>query len=303
MTHSQLGVGRIWSRFGATVLVLALLAACSDTSSEPEQDTAPDPTAAEEPALEVALLQYRLDQARRRVQVAVTNRSPAPIEVLSVALEAPGYTAMPPTPKDAELAPAARVNLPVVLGEARCAQDSAQSAGQPVVLARVRGQDGSEHEVEVTLPSPDETLDRLLTRECNQLALARAMSVTFDPTWTPAEVDGHRTLHGSLAVQRMDSAEPLTITGTAGSVIFTLLPRDATRSPLLVLAPGEPRGDIPIEITVSRCDPHGLADSSRTFFLPLWAVVGDGDEVATTITVDDAARARLMELIQTGCGL
>lgn len=301
-------------RFRSVAGVVALVLLCAGCGGQTQQtdettptaQTAPsaaEPAAVEEPALEVELLQYRLDQAPRRIQVAVTNRTGAPITVTSVALEAPGYAGMPPTPKDSEIAAGARVDLPVALGEARCAEGTAQSAGQPVVLARVRAEDGAERDVQVTLPSPYEPLDRLLIRECAQLALARALSVTFAPTWTPAPVDGHRTLHGALAVQRLESAEPLTVSGTQGNVIFTMGPLGAAASPLLVLEPGQDRAEIPIEITVSRCDPHALADSKRTFFLPLWAAIGDGDELATFITVDDTAQARLDELIQTGCGL
>jgi len=308
MTGGQFRVGCPRWRI-AVVAVVLVCTGCGGEAEQPEQprqteqNTAPEPVGVEEPALEVMLLQYRLDQAPRRIQVAVTNSGDAPIEITSVALEAPGYASLPPTPKHAEIAPAARVDLPVVLGEARCAEGTDQSAGQAVVLARVRAEDGAERDVEVALSSPDEVLDRLLTRECDQLTLARALSVTFGPTWTPAELDGQRTLHGSLAVQRLDSAEPLTVSGTQGNVIFSMKPLAETRSPLLVLAPGQSRADIPIEITASRCDPHALADSKRTFFFPLWAAVGDGEELATFITVDDAARARLDELIRTGCGV
>lgn len=295
--------GGFWVAAVALVLLGYGCGGGGGATEQAQTEQAPtEPVTVEEPALDVIVRQYRRDQVLRQVQLTVTNRSGGPLEVLSVALEAPGYAAMAPTPKDAEIAPDARVDLPVVLGEARCAEGTAQSAGQAVVLARVRAEDGTERDVEVVLPSPDELLDRLLTRECDTLVLARALSVTFGPTWTPAEIDGQRTLRGSLAVQRLDSGEPLTVAATAGSVIFTLTPVDAV-APLLVLAPGQDRADIPIEITASRCDPHALADSKRTFVFPLWAAVGDGEEIATTIAVDDAARARLDELIRTGCGV
>lgn len=288
----------------AAIAMAVLCAGCDGRTSATEQVKGTEsPAPAEpEPELEIELLQYRLDQAVRRIQIAVTNRSAAPITVTAVDLEAPAYAPMPPTPKDSEIAPGARVDLPVVLGEARCEGD-ADSAGQAVVTARVRAEGGAERDVEVALPSPYEPLDRLLTRECAQLELARAMSVTFSPSWNPAPVDGHRTLLGALVVERRDSTEPLTVSGTAGNVIFTMHPLGEARSPLLVLAPGEDRGEIPIEISASRCDPHALADSKRTFFLPLWASVGDGEELSTFVSTDEPTRARLDELIQTGCGL
>lgn len=295
-------IGRLPLLAGAAVLSLTG-AGCGAGAPEREAPPPAVAVAEPEPELEVALLQYRLDQELRRIQVAVTNRGDAPVTVRAVALAAPGYADLPPTPKDSRIAAGGRVDLPVVLGEARCADGTTQSAGQAVVTARVQAEGGAEREVEVALPQPDETLDRLLTRECAQLALARAMSVTFAPTWTPAPVDGHRTLLGALVVERQESAEALTVAGTAGNVIFSMHPLDEARSPLLVLAPGEDRAEIPIEITASRCDPHALADSKRTFFLPLWAAVGEGEELSTFITMDEPARVVLEELIQTGCGL
>lgn len=325
-----MGEGRGRQSAVAVVLVVALGCTAPSAASRsaptagpppaagsPASPAAPTGAATPSPApvpLEVALTQYRSDQALRRVQVKVTNTGAEPVRVDAVRLDADGFTPEPPTPKDAVLGPGGRVDLPVPLGAPRCppadrapaaTPEPPVSAGEARVDARIRVGDAPARDVTLDLPAPDPLLDRLLAVECAQRALAEAVQVGFGPTWTPATATAgdQPVLRGTVELRRRATAAEVVVTGLGGSVIFTLRPAPERAPPLLTLATGLQTAAVGVEVLASRCDAHALADSKRTFAFPAWVRVGDGPETFTTLTPDAAGRARLEELVRVGCDL
>ncbi len=275
-----------------------LLAGCQ----APAEQVSEEPTVADV-RLAATLKQYRVDQARRVVQVSVTNEGAAPVRIEQLRLDAPGFAPMDPTPKDTDLEPGRRVDLPITFGEARCGDGPPYSAGAATVPMRVTVGDGPAQEVRLELEAPNELLDRLLSSECEQRALAEALAIEFGPSWELDSTEDQERLRGSVVLRRLSSGDPLAITGIAGSVILAIQPVPPQPSPLVTLDSATPSAELPVEITAARCDPHALSDSKRTFVFPTWVSVDGGPEQYTTIALTDDDRQRMDELIKAGCDL
>lgn len=282
-------------RHGLQVLVAALLlAACQ----APATEAAPAGTPQAPLPLEVTLDQNRRDLGTRLIQVKVGNEGTEPLVIEEVGLETAGFEPAEPGAQDVVLQPGIRVDLPLTLGEGRCDGETTPSAGEPVVLLRVRPESAQPRDVQETVED-DWVLDDLLDRECSRRAIEEAVDLRFGPTWT---LEGE-TLRGTLEVERLDSDEPLTVTGVRGSVLFTVRPAPGRPDPPLVLDPGVDRGELPIEATMARCDGHALGEVKRAYSLELWVRLGDDAERYTTVETDDAGSERWRELTRVGCNL
>jgi len=137
-------------------------------------------------------------------------------------------------------------------------------------------------------PAP---LDEIRDRECGQRVVREAVDIRFrDPTRTKATIDV------VIAVDRLAGGEPVTVHSMLGSVIFAMFGPD---EPLLHLDEGDPGGVIPVEFRVSRCDPHVVSQSSKTYEFTVWVGVGNRPLQATPIDVDPALRVMLDDLLAT----
>jgi hypothetical protein len=284
------------------VVAALLLTGCQAPAGQTEQQASEEPTV-EDVRLAATLKQYRADQARRVVQVGVANEGTEPVRIEQLRLDARGFAPIDPTPKDTELEPGRRVDLPITFGEARCGDGPPYSAGAATVPMRVAVGDGPAQDVRLELEAPNELLDRLLSAECEQRALAEAMSIEFGPSWELDTTEGQERLRGSVVLRRLSSTEPLAVSQIAGSVILGIQPVPPRPAPLLALDPAATSAELPVEIVASRCDPHALSDSKRTFVFPTWVTVDGGPEQYTTIALSDDGRQRMDELITAGCDL
>lgn len=290
MRHREIG----W----LAALALAL-SACQDETTAPAPLAAVPPAAEAPiagPSLEVTLTQYRSDQARRVVQVKLGNAGAEPVRVEQAQLDAPGFEPVAASAKDTVLEPGDRVDLPVPYGAGRC-QDA--PAAPPSVVTRVRVADGPVQEVRLTLPAPDELLDRLLADECAQRALAEAVTIEFGSSWTA----GPGNLRGAIVLRRFNSDEPITLQRIAGSVLFNIAAVPDHPAPLLALQPEAVTAELPVELTAPRCDSHAIGGSQRSYVFPLWLTLGDAPEQYTALEPDADGRRLLDELVQRSCGL
>jgi hypothetical protein len=277
------------------LLAALLLSACD---GPPVEQVAPPPSP-QAPPLEVSLSQNRRSEGTRTIQVKVGNDGTGPVAIEEVGLEVPSFEAAQPSPQEAVLQPGLRVDLSVTLGEARCDGETASSAGEPVVSLRVRPEGAQSQDVLVPL-EPTWVLDDLLARECSRRAVEEAVDLRFGPTWT---LEG-TTLLGSIEMHRLDSDQRLTVTGLGGSILYNVRPIPERPSPLLVLEPGMDRAELPIGLTVARCDGHSLGESKRSFLFELWVRLGDDPERYLTISPEEeSAREQWRELTRVGCGL
>jgi len=267
------------------VLVLVLLTACGTGP----QAAAPSPSpSAANPALDVSVEYPRYLHSRRRLEVIVVNQQAAPITVTQVELRAPQFTPTPPVTKDALIAPGRRVDLQVALGAVDC---EVQADAPARAVLRVRDEDGTIVTGRFGLPT--EALGRIHDTECAHARVTKAVGLTFADSWqrTPSGIQA------DLQISRRSSREPISIIDVAGSVIFTMQPFGVEGEPLVTLDRSMSGATLPLELIASRCDPHAVIESKKTYQFNLWVQLGAADEQAVTVTPQPELRAALERLI------
>lgn len=280
-------------RVALILLAAVILPACQSAVEE----AAPAPTPDAVP-LTISLTQIRRHQGTSRIAVKVGNEGTSPVRIERVALDVAGFGPADPSTEDALLRPGVRADLPIVLGEARCDGGSPSSAGESTVVVSVRPDGGPRQDVRVVLP-PDIVLDELLDEQCTLRAIREAVDIHFGESWT---LEG-TTLLGSIEMRRLESEEPIALTGIAGTVLYNLRPAPEGPSPLLVLDPAADVAELPVQITAARCDGHALSQSSQSFLFSAWVSMdGDPEQHAPLIPPEDA-REPYLELTRVACGL
>jgi hypothetical protein len=240
--------------------------------------------------VQVSLIQPRYLQTRRMIAVSLRNDGNTPVRFAQFQLDAPLFSRVPPTLRDTTLEPGAQLDIPINYGEAQC---DASPDGDTAVITSLRTGGGDLQEVRLPLPAPDSLLQRLHGTECGQLAIKEAVDIDFGPNW-----ERHGTAaRGALLLRRQGSNQPITVVDVGGTVIFTVRPVSPSDAPLFRLDPDTERGDIPIEVTASRCDSHAMAESKKSFVFPLWVRLGDAPEQYLTIEPQDEVRSLLTDLM------
>lgn len=298
----------------ATVAVLAGLAGCGPAPVPPVGEGPPSASAAvasQAPPLQVTLRQYRRDEARRYVQVTVTNLGPRAVDVLEVRLDATGFASLEPTAKDAVLLPDRRVDLPVPYGETRCRD--LPGGGATALVHLVVRPEGARKAEESVLELDQGSLDllhRVRDADCAQQELRRAVTVGFGSQWLLGRDGAVPALHGSVELRRGQGESDVALTQLGDSVILSVRPIGAadatagdavTGDAVLRLPPGEDLAGVPVVVTAPRCDPHALAASQRTFVFPLQLSLEGGPETYTVLEPDAAGLVALQGLIDLAC--
>lgn len=246
---------------------LLLLAACAS----------PGPA----PTLSVSLDQSRDLENRHLLAVRVTNDGAEPLDVVRLQLRSDAWSSVRPTVREERLAPGQRLAFPVAYGVADCAVE------EPTRLVVGYRRDGSLHEVDVPVPASDPLLPRLHRRECDLAALARTASVELGGFVRRGDV-----AVGELVVRRERDGD-VRVVAVDGSVILTA----RTATPLPAELADELR--LPVEVEPSRCDPHALAESKRTYVFAIAVQAGDQPPLIVAVTPDD--RSVLEQLVQDVC--
>lgn len=273
----------------ALVVSLVLVGACSSAPTAVPAAAAPPGDSEAPTPLAVSLEQGRSFAARHLIEVVIRNIAAQPVPIQETGLDSPLFVRLPRTPREVVLAPGARVDLPIEYGAALC---DAAPAGSAVQL-RI-DESGQSRDLLLELPDPEPLLARLHVQECTQQAIAAAVTVEFGPTW---ERTGDTTMVGSLVLRRRSSAEPVSVSQIAGTVVFSLRVVPERLPPLLELPPESAVAELPIEVTAARCDTHALVESKRSFLFPVWVTVGEFLEQPLTIEAEGDARRLLDELL------
>lgn len=238
--------------------------------------------------------QQRHLEGTRRVVVPVQFLTDEVVIVTSIALRTPQFEPIPPEPKDSRVHPGRKVALQVDHGPARCGP---LPDGRPEVELTVRT--GEAAPVDLVLPVPAWLLDELRERECTVAALAEAVTVRFGSFGEPSGI----SVGTEVVVERGETEEPIVIERMAGSVLLTMAPRTAG-TPVTRLGAAENEASIPVDVTATRCDAHGLAGSQKTFVFSVWVSVGDGLPVYVELRpeprLEEAMRATIDACIRAG---
>jgi hypothetical protein len=271
---------------------VALTAACGTTPSPSAapSSSAPVETAATIPAvpgLEAEAVRLRTDEAvGGQFQVRITDTGDDAFTVTSVALDSPGFTALPATAETAEFAPGRVIDLPTPYGAPVCDAEPLPAAAQLTVVRP----DGTQEAVRAPLSA--DVLQLIHDEECAVLAVAEVVDVALTDL-----ADAGGSLAGSLTLTRREGDEPVTAATLGRSVLVDVAAEDLP----LELAADERSARTNVSFTPATCDPHVLSETKKPFVFPLTVQVGDDDPVAMDLPLDQAARDRLAALVQRVC--
>ena len=273
---------------------MALTAACGTTSSpsaappssSPVGTTAAIPAV---PGLEAEAVRLRTDEAiGGQFQVRITDTGDDAFTVTSVALDSPGFTALPASVETAQFAPGRVIDLPTPYGAPVCDAEPLPAA---VRLTVVRP-DGARETVRAPLSA--DVLQLIHDDECAVLAVAEVVDVAITGLADTAEA-----LDGSLTLTRREGDEPV-VAATLGRSVLV----DVTSEELpLELAGGERSARTDVSFTPATCEPHVLSETKKPFVFPLTVQVGDDDPVAMDLPLDQATRDRLAALVRRVCAV
>jgi hypothetical protein len=271
----------------------AALTACAEPVADPSSDASPSSSAEPSagvpavPGIEAEIVRLRTDEAiGGQVQVRLTNTGDTPFTVTSAALRSPGFADQPPTTIAAEYTPGRVIDLPVPFGKPVCAESPVPASAE-LTISRP---DGSVEPLKV--PAAADVLELVHSQECTVLAVTAVVGIAVTDLH-----DAGDSLVGSLTLTRREGAEPVTATRIGRSVLV-----EPTAELPLELGGDEETAAVPVSFTPASCDPHVLAETKKPYVFPLAVTVGDDDEVAVNLPIDETLRARLTALVQRVCG-
>lgn len=280
----------------SVVLTAVAAGACGSAGApDPADAAAPrtDAAATEVVGLSAVAVYGRHAAVRGKVDVRVTNEGDREVSLVSYQVRHPLYEEVPPTERESRVAPGATVLRPVDFGEPRC--DVSDPTGA-VVVVEVKEAD---RVTPVALPLPDEGpgLARAHEIACAAQAVADVAAPAFGERWTAAG----DAVESTFSVRRPDGrSEAVSVTAVAGSILFSVEP---ARPWPLTLSGDDTVAEVPVLLTVARCDPHALIESKTSFTFPVSVQVGDAEAVPVKVTVGPDGREALQGLLDRVCGL
>ncbi|WP_026874169.1 hypothetical protein [Jiangella gansuensis] len=285
MRRWRIGLG---AALGVVVLAGGAVALARTGDDQPSGGGSPT-ARAEAPELTATAEIRRSFNRPGLVVIAVTNHGTQDVRITAAELLSDSFEATGPQPFDSTIPPGATPrDLQLEYGPARCPDGVDSTTGPATVALVVEAADGSEHELEMELPHPNGTLDRLLRTDCGAEILDAAVELTLGPLETGP--DG--TVSGLLSVTRIDgSAERVALHDARGSVLFTMVPDPVTTDPTQRL----------VRFDVMRCGGHAIGDAKRPYGFTAWVRLGDAEPIPAVVPVDDAHRAVLDAMQAVRC--
>jgi hypothetical protein len=280
----------------AAGLLVALTAACGATPSPAAAPSSAAPSLAAPvetalpavPGLEAEAVRLRTDEAiGGQFQVRITDTGDDAFTVTSVALDSPGFTALPATAETAEFAPGRVIDLPTPYGAPVCDAEPLPAAAQLTVV-----RPGAQEAVRAPLSA--DVLQLIHDEECAVLAVAEVVDVAVTDL-----ADEGDALAGSLTLTRREGDEPVTAATLGRSVLVDVVAEDLP----LELAGDARSARTDVSFTPATCDPHVLSETKKPFVFPLAVQVGGDDPVTMDLPLDQAARDRLAALVQRVCAV
>lgn len=286
--HTPRSAAGSWRRpAGIIAITLGLLTGCATAPPHPQ------------PQLSARLEQARIDETKRVLSVAVTNRGPT-VHIERLQLIAPPFPTLPPVPIATDITTTPRVDLRVPYGTARCDGRTIPEPEPAHALVWLR-QGSTTTQIRLPLPHPNTLLRRLVRLDCGKAVVQNAATIHLGDRWTRVRRGDHQVLRGTIVMRRKRPGPTITLHDIRGSVILQLKPLGADGTPIAVLSPGQTRLDVPVQFAATRCDAHALAESKKTFVFPHWAAVDTLEPQYLEFHPSSALRAHLDALIADTC--
>ncbi|MQA83469.1 MAG: hypothetical protein GEV03_02265 [Streptosporangiales bacterium] len=240
---------------------------------------------------------FRMDEAAEVMPVLLRNNGDLPITVTHLELVAPSVVTAPET-SSIIVRPGWTRRVRLSLRPTRCPERGAPSSGPAAAVATVASSEGASRQVRLPAPDPENVLDGVARVDCDVRRILRVADVGFGARWRRAAGDGDPLLRGHLVIARRTAGPPMTVTGARGSTVFTLR---ASSEPPWRLDADEGRMAIPVEFEATRCDPHALLESKKTYVFSAWAKLPGEKEQHLTLQPEPRLAGRLCQLIADGC--
>ena len=241
-------------------------------------------------------MQYHRDAQRDVLQVKVTDEGPAPVHVRHVRLDTTTFTAPVEVDKDSVVAPGLSADLTLPLGEVTCDDDEAAAApAAPAAHAVTLEVEG----VVVRLPVSDEVLGPIARRRCEVLAVTGQVDLALGSRWLDAgDVGGEPALLGTVVGTLRPGAGPVRLTVDGATTLFPVAEPASAELPMGATAPAT----LAVLLTVTRCDPHAVAEDKKGYLMPVRISVDGATQVLVEVAVPVPERAPLQDLIGRACG-
>ncbi len=282
------------------LVVVASVAGCSGGATTP--GAAPDGAGDIPEGLSVEMYQTRTDTGPRRIEIAITNRTDAPVVIDRLVFDSTQFDGSAQWEKDStRIVAGATVDLPVLLPPPDCdTEEIVHTVEFDYVLADGTAGTATAHPVDRLDRMPALRLEDCITESVAEIAILTADTLPY-----PIDVGGIPAVGVDITV------EP---TGTDGSVTFvassstTLLmmadPATAAlenRLPLDVVVSGT---DAPSVITLTvapgRCDPHAIQEDKRGTIFPIEVITADG-EGRIYVATAGPVRSALYDVVIANC--
>ena len=252
------------------VLACSVLAGCAEIPDRPTSVTA-------------SVTRSRAAQARGQINVLLSNPTDWPVQVRSLALDDLRFAPVPATRRLVTIRPHAdELLVPITLGTPRCIG----VLGEPHVVA------GG-----TSMPVDDagrRVLDGIVEDACVLAAVRRSVSLDFVEEGTPVS---DVAVDVVLRLERRGGGRVVTVDAVGSNVIFAVSSDDLPAT----LASDDDRLDVTVRFSAERCEPHALAESKKTYQLPVWVALDGGEPAFVELTVSGSARDALDRALNDGC--
>lgn len=249
--------------------------------------------------LRAEVVQYRRDAQRGVLQVKVTNHGAEPVRVSEVRLRTTTFTAPVTAEKDSTVTPGVAADLTVPLGPPAC----------PSATGRAGGTGGSggtgDHDVvlvvdgeAVRLPLEADVLEQVRGERCRVAGVTEHVDLAVAATWTEAgPVGGEPALRGAVVVTPRPGADRVGVAVEGATTLFTVA--EPVSAELAAGAAEPVRLDV--VLTVTRCDPHAVAEDKKGYLLPVRVAVAGAEPVLVEVAVPVPERGPLQDLVDRTC--
>lgn len=277
-------------RAAAAACALTLLAAgCASGTRSAER--AGDAAQAADPQLSATSVYGRHAAVRGRVDVRLVNDGDRPVDVASLRVEHPMFAPVPALARSSALPPDGRPRIvPVPFGAPRCGVDDATGAR---VVVGVRTADGVRY-VEVPLLDGEPGLVRAHRLACAVERVAEVVDLELADWSVGPSLQGD----GTLRLTRR-AAGAVAVAAVGSNLLFSVEP---AAEPLLVLPDGSSDATVPVRLRATRCDPHALTESKRSFTFPVVVALDGGEPARVEVTVTGSDRDVLQDVLDRTCG-
>jgi hypothetical protein len=232
---------------------------------------------------------------RRRLDVLTTNEGPTQIIVTSIALHSDHFEPLAAETKTSPIGPGATVAIKADFGPLADCESGQQLDAMVLMDLSVDGADP----ISIQAPLDPEPLDRIRDVECNEVAVRRAVGVTFSEEWTR---EGS-TVQAELVITLLDGEETAVIEAVGGMILFGMQTRPEREPPLAVLEPDADQVRVPVDLVLIRCDVHAVSQAPDGYAFRVWIALGDREPIAITILASQSLQTQLEELVDECIGV